>query len=115
MTLHIEVRGIRKSFGDREVLRGVSAGFERGEVAVVMGGSGSGKTTLLKIMGGLDKPNGGAVLVSGVDIVPLDETELKSVRKRIGMVFQYSALLDWMTVAENVAFPLREHSRHGTA
>ncbi len=77
----------------------------------MIGGSGSGKTTLLKIMGGLDKPSGGAVLVSGVDIVPLGEKELNPVRKRIGMVFQYSALLDWMTVAENVAFPLREHSR----
>jgi phospholipid/cholesterol/gamma-HCH transport system ATP-binding protein len=100
-----------KSFGETPVLRDVNAGFRRGEIAVVIGGSGSGKTTLLKILGGLDKPTSGTVLVSGIDIVPLDETELLQVRKRIGMVFQYSALLDWMTVEENVAFPLREHSR----
>ena len=108
---HIEVLKLCKSFGETPVLQDVNASFRRGEIAVVIGGSGSGKTTLLKILGGLDKPTSGTVLVSGLDIVPLDETELLQVRKRIGMVFQYSALLDWMTVAENVAFPLREHSR----
>jgi phospholipid/cholesterol/gamma-HCH transport system ATP-binding protein len=83
----------------------------RGDIAVVIGRSGSGKTTLLKILGGLDKPTTGAVLIGGVDIVPLAEEQLNDVRKRIGMVFQYSALLDWMSVFENVAFPLREHTR----
>ena len=108
---HIDVRGVHKSFGETAVLSDVNATFLRGEIAVVIGGSGSGKTTLLRIMGGLDKPTRGAVLVGGVDIVPLDERALNPVRRRIGMVFQYSALLDWMTVFENVAFPLREHTR----
>jgi phospholipid/cholesterol/gamma-HCH transport system ATP-binding protein len=112
---HIEVRNLRKAFGETLVLRDVNAIFRRGEISVVIGGSGSGKTTLLKIMGGLDKPTSGSVLVSGLDIVPLAETQLNPVRKRIGMVFQYSALLDWMTVAENVAFPLHEHSRYDAA
>lgn len=107
---HITVRNVCKSFGETPVLRDVNATFERGQIAVVIGGSGTGKTTLLKIMGGLDKPTSGAVIIGGVDIVPLGETELNEVRKRIGMVFQYSALLDWMTVFDNVAFPLREHT-----
>jgi phospholipid/cholesterol/gamma-HCH transport system ATP-binding protein len=107
---HIVVRSVSKSFGETQVLRDVNATFVRGQIAVVIGGSGAGKTTLLKIMGGLDKPTSGAVVVAGLDIVPLNETKLNEVRKRIGMVFQYSALLDWMTVFENVAFPLREHS-----
>lgn len=112
---HIVVRNVSKSFGDAQVLCDVNATFGRGEIAVVIGGSGTGKTTLLKIMGGLEKPTSGAVLIAGVDIVPLDEAALNAVRKRIGMVFQYSALLDWMTVADNVAFPLHEHTRASAA
>lgn len=108
---HVVARAVQKSFGETEVLRDVNLAVRRGEIAVVIGGSGTGKTTLLKILGGLDKPNSGAVLIAGVDIVPFDEERLNPVRKRIGMVFQYSALLDWMTVFENVAFPLREHTR----
>ena len=112
---HITVRHLSKSFGDTQVLRDVNATFARGQIAVVIGGSGTGKTTLLKILGGLDKPTSGSVVVAGVDLVPLDETELNEVRKRIGMVFQYSALLDWMNVFDNVAFPLREHTRDDAA
>jgi len=112
---HVTVRHVSKSFGDAQVLRDVNASFTRGQIAVVIGGSGTGKTTLLKIMGGLDKPSSGSVVVAGVDLVPLDETQLNGVRKRIGMVFQYSALLDWMSVFDNVAFPLREHTREGAA
>jgi phospholipid/cholesterol/gamma-HCH transport system ATP-binding protein len=108
---HVVVRGVSKWFGDHEVLRDASAAALHGEIAVFIGKSGSGKTTLLKIMGGLDKPTRGAVLIDGTDIVPLDEAALNAVRRRIGMVFQYSALLDWMTVFDNVAFPLREHTR----
>lgn len=113
--LHIAVQHVSKSFGEACVLRDVNATFLRGEIAVVIGGSGSGKTTLLKIMGGLDKPSSGAVTIDGLDIVPLAEAELNAVRRRIGMVFQYSALLDWMTVFENVAFPLREHTKASPA
>jgi phospholipid/cholesterol/gamma-HCH transport system ATP-binding protein len=114
-TAHVTVRHVSKSFGDAQVLRDVNATFVRGQIAVVIGGSGTGKTTLLKILGGLDKPTGGSVVVAGIDLVPLDEIELNAVRKRIGMVFQYSALLDWMSVFDNVAFPLREHTRVGVA
>jgi phospholipid/cholesterol/gamma-HCH transport system ATP-binding protein len=110
-TAHVTVRHVSKSFGDSQVLRDVNVGFPRGQIGVVIGGSGSGKTTLLKIMGGLDKPNSGSVVVAGVDLVPLSEPALNTVRKRIGMVFQYSALLDWMSVFDNVAFPLREHTQ----
>jgi phospholipid/cholesterol/gamma-HCH transport system ATP-binding protein len=110
---HIVVRHVHQRFGSAEVLRDVSMSVHRGEIAVVIGGSGSGKTTLLKIVGALDKPSAGEVLIGGRNIVPLDEDELNAVRKRIGMVFQYSALLDWMTVFDNVAFPLREHTPLG--
>jgi phospholipid/cholesterol/gamma-HCH transport system ATP-binding protein len=112
---HIVVEHVGKSFGEAVVLDDVDTTFLRGEISVVIGGSGSGKTTLLKILGGLDKPSKGAVVIDGVDIVPLAETELNQVRKRIGMVFQYSALLDWMTVFDNVAFPLREHTSSSPA
>lgn len=114
-TAHIRVQNISKTFGDTPVLRDVSATFLRGQIAVVIGGSGTGKTTLLKIIGGLDKPTSGAVFINELNIVPLREVELNEVRKRIGMVFQYSALLDWMTVFDNVAFPLREHTRSTAA
>ena len=108
---HLVVRGVSKRFDGREVLRNINATALRGEIAVIIGKSGSGKTTLLKIMGALEKPTSGAVLIGGIDVVPLDEEKLNAVRRRIGMVFQYSALLDWMTVFENVAFPLREHTK----
>ncbi len=112
---HVEVRGVEKSFGGAQVLRDVNATFLRGQIAVVIGASGTGKTTLLKILAALDKPTRGAVLIGGVDIAQLDEADLNQVRRHIGMVFQYSALLDSMTVFDNVAFPLREHTRASSA
>jgi phospholipid/cholesterol/gamma-HCH transport system ATP-binding protein len=111
MTPHVVVRGVTKRFDDHEVLRDANATALRGEIGVFIGKSGTGKTTLLKIMGALEKPTTGAVIIGGVDIVPLEEGKLNEVRRRIGMVFQYSALLDWMTVFDNVAFPLREHTQ----
>jgi phospholipid/cholesterol/gamma-HCH transport system ATP-binding protein len=80
-------------------------------VTVIIGGSGAGKTTLLKILIGLDRPTSGSVRVNDLDITKLSERELNRVRQRFGMVFQYSALLDSMNVLENVAFPLREHTK----
>jgi phospholipid/cholesterol/gamma-HCH transport system ATP-binding protein len=82
-----------------------------GEIAVVIGGSGAGKTTLLKILIGLDRPTSGSVILDGVDLAKLSERELNKTRRKLGMVFQYSALLDSMNVLENVAFPLREHTK----
>lgn len=108
---HIVVQGLQKTFGESAVLTNVNASFLRGQISVVIGGSGAGKTTLLKILGGLERPTGGSVSIGGVDIARLPEPELNQVRKRIGMVFQYSALLDSMTVFENVVFPLHEHAK----
>ncbi|HEV8245644.1 MAG TPA: ATP-binding cassette domain-containing protein, partial [Polyangiaceae bacterium] len=93
------------------VLKDVNMTIARGQVAVVIGGSGAGKTTLLKILIGLDRPTSGSVLVDGVDIAKLRPRQLNEVRKKFGMVFQYSALLDSMNVLDNVAFPLREHTK----
>lgn len=108
---HIVVRDLVKRFGQTEVLRGISMTVQRGETAVVIGGSGAGKTTLLRILIGLEKPTSGQVFIDGQDIVPLGELQMNRVRKKFGMVFQYSALLDSLTVMDNVAFPLREHTK----
>jgi phospholipid/cholesterol/gamma-HCH transport system ATP-binding protein len=109
--IHIEVRGVSKSFGTKEVLQDINLSFGRGRVTVIIGGSGTGKTTLLRLLIGLEKPTSGAILVDGEDIVPLGDMAMNRVRKKFGMVFQYAALLDSMTVLDNVAFPLREHTR----
>jgi len=104
---------VTKRFGDFVALREIDLTVRRGDVAVIIGGSGAGKTTLLKILIGLDKPTTGAVYIDGRDIAPLGERKLNEVRKKFGMVFQYSALLDSMNVLENVAFPLHEHTKLG--
>ena len=106
---HIFVDDVKKNFGSTTVLRGVSMHFKRRETAVVIGGSGAGKTTLLRMLIALEKPTTGHIWVDGEDLAPLDEYQLNTVRKKFGMVFQYAALLDSLTVFENVAFPLREH------
>jgi phospholipid/cholesterol/gamma-HCH transport system ATP-binding protein len=108
---HIVVSGLTKSFGDFHALRDIDMRIRRGDIVVIIGGSGAGKTTLLKILIGLDKATSGQVLIDGRDMAPLGERELNKLRRKFGMVFQYSALLDSMTVLENVAFPLREHTR----
>lgn len=108
---HIVVQHLEKSFGTNRVLRDVNMTIGRGDVAVIIGGSGAGKTTLLKILIGLDRPTSGAVLVDGVDMTRLPPRKLNELRRKFGMVFQYSALLDSMNVLDNVAFPLREHTK----
>jgi phospholipid/cholesterol/gamma-HCH transport system ATP-binding protein len=105
------VRGLRKSFGDTEVLKGIDMICRRGETTCVVGGSGAGKTTLLRLVVALDKPSGGQIFVEGEDTVPMGESDLNRVRMKFGMVYQYAALLDSITVLENVAFPLIEHTR----
>jgi phospholipid/cholesterol/gamma-HCH transport system ATP-binding protein len=104
----IEVRDLWKSFGDNQVLKGISITIQRGEVYVVLGGSGSGKTVLMKHVIGLFKPDRGTVRVDGVEISGLTGKALTEARGVFGMVFQGAALFDSMTVFENVAFPLRE-------
>jgi len=108
---HIAVGKLCKNFGATVVLRDVELTVARGAIAVVIGGSGAGKTTLLKLLIGLDRPTSGSIHIAGHDIAPLSERELNEVRKKLGMVFQYSALLDSMNVLDNVAFPLREHRK----
>jgi len=108
---HIVVEGLEKRFGTFVALTEVSMNIPRGDVTVIIGGSGAGKTTLLKILIGLDRPTSGSIRIDDLDIAKLSERELNRVRQRFGMVFQYSALLDSMDVLDNVAFPLREHTR----
>jgi len=108
---HLEVRSLQKSFGETTVLTDVNMSIGRGHIAVIIGGSGAGKTTLLRILIGLERPSSGSVLVSGQDIAKLSDRELNKIRRKFGMVFQYSALLDSMNVMDNVAFPMREHTK----
>lgn len=102
----IEIRNIKKSFGEKVVLHDVSAQMEAGNANLIIGSSGSGKTVLMKIMIGLMPVDSGAVLYEGKDITRMNEKELKDLRKQIGMLFQGSALFDSKTVEENVMFPL---------
>ncbi len=106
----IKVVDVYKSFLRQKVLEGVSFEVYPGETFTIIGGSGQGKSVLLKLLLGLIKPEKGSIFLWGKDIVPLDEDEILPMRKRIGMVFQASALFDSLTVYENIAFPLREHT-----
>lgn len=106
----IEVRGLKKSFNSNPVLRGVDFDVEDGEILVIIGKSGCGKTVLLKHLIGLMKPDGGEIVVDGVEINRAKRSEVLQVRKRFGMLFQSAALFDSLTVEENIALPLREHS-----
>jgi phospholipid/cholesterol/gamma-HCH transport system ATP-binding protein len=105
----IVLEDVKKTFGNEAVLRGVSLTCRRGETTVVIGGSGAGKTTLLRHIVALEQPSSGNIIIEGENIVGLPERELNRIRRKFGMVYQYAALLDSITVLENVAFPLVEH------
>jgi phospholipid/cholesterol/gamma-HCH transport system ATP-binding protein len=107
----ISLRNLRVNYGDREILHGISFDVLRGETLVILGGSGSGKSTLLRTLVGLEKPTSGEIWIKGKNIAALSESELDEIRKRIGMSFQGGALFGSMTVGENVALPLREHTK----
>jgi phospholipid/cholesterol/gamma-HCH transport system ATP-binding protein len=107
----VALDGVYLKRGDRQVLRGLSCGFPRGRISVVLGGSGCGKSTLMRLVGGLTRPDRGVVRVAGEDITRMSTRRLFGIRERIGMLFQGGALLDSMTVFDNVALPLREHSK----
>jgi phospholipid/cholesterol/gamma-HCH transport system ATP-binding protein len=111
----VELRDVHKRFEDKEILRGVSLTAERGETVVIMGGSGSGKTVTLRLVAGLIRPSSGTVQVFGQRIDDLGEEELLPIRRRMGYVFQGAALFDSLSVLENVAYPLREHTSLGEA
>jgi phospholipid/cholesterol/gamma-HCH transport system ATP-binding protein len=106
----VEFIDIHKAFGPKQVLRGASLKVYRGEVLVILGGSGTGKSVTLRHMLGLDAPDSGRVVIEEEDVTDLPEEELYRIRKKFGMLFQSGALFDSMTVFENVAFPLREHT-----
>jgi phospholipid/cholesterol/gamma-HCH transport system ATP-binding protein len=107
---HVELAQVSMAFGDRPVFTNLSCAFPAGRVSVVLGGSGSGKSTLLRLIAGLIRPQAGRIMVEGEDITRLSERALFRTRRKLGMLFQAGALLDSMTVFENVAFPLREHT-----
>jgi phospholipid/cholesterol/gamma-HCH transport system ATP-binding protein len=107
----IDVQDLYKGFDGFGVLKGITLQMMPGTTTVVLGGSGSGKTVLMKHIMGLFKPDRGRVIVDGQDISIMGRQELSTFRERMGMVFQSSALFDSMTVGDNVAFPLREHTR----
>ena len=105
---HILFEGVHMAFDDRVVHRSLSCSFARGRISVILGGSGSGKSTLLRLIGGLVRPDAGRILVAGSDVTRLSDDELFDVRSRLGMLFQHGALLDSLTVFDNLALPLRE-------
>jgi phospholipid/cholesterol/gamma-HCH transport system ATP-binding protein len=107
----ISVRDAVVSYNGRRVLDGVSLDISRGETMVLLGGSGSGKSTLLRQIIGLEHPESGQVLVNGVDLAKSTPRDLKRVRRSIGVAFQNSALFNSMSVEDNIALPLREHTR----
>lgn len=109
------VRGLVKSFAERRVLDQVDFDVYAGECFVVLGRSGSGKSVTLRQLNGLDRPDAGSVTFDGVELTSLPEQQLFPLRRRIGMLFQGGALFDSMTVSDNVAFPLREHTRLSAA
>lgn len=107
----VELRDLHKSFGDNQVLRGVSLTVARGESIVIVGGSGTGKSVTLRHVIGLVRPDQGHVIIEGKDLCCLAPFELNRVRRRFGMSFQEGALFDSMSVFENIAFPLRRHTK----
>jgi phospholipid/cholesterol/gamma-HCH transport system ATP-binding protein len=108
--VHVRIRDVHKSYGAHHVLKGVSLDIHRGKTNLIIGPSGSGKTVLMRQLIRLERPDSGQLLVNGLDFATLEGLDLASMRRTFGMVFQMSALFDSMTVFDNVAFPLREHT-----
>lgn len=107
----IRLEGVAKSFGDRTILDGLDLHVERGEVFALMGRSGTGKSVTLKHMVGLMQPDAGSVWIDGVNLATMDKRALKNLRRRFGYLFQSAALINWLDIEDNVALPLREHTR----
>src|SRR5438067_12934645 len=107
----ISLRNLRVSYGEREILHGISFDVMRGETLVILGGSGSGKSTLLRTLVGLETTSAGEIWLKGKNIAAISSQEMDEIRKKIGMSFQGGALFGSMTVGENVALPLREHTK----
>src|SRR5579875_3244907 len=107
-TCPIEVRHVSIAFGEKHALTDVSFQLGCGETLMLLGATGSGKSVLLKLIAGLLKPDSGEIIIEGQNIVPLRESELYPIRRRMGIVFQEGAIFDSLSVYENIAFPLRE-------
>jgi phospholipid/cholesterol/gamma-HCH transport system ATP-binding protein len=107
----VEIRDVTFKYGTRTILANLSLGIERGKITAIMGGSGCGKTTLLNLIGGRIKPNEGQVIVDGINVPDLDKKALFELRKRMALLFQTGALFTDLSVFENVAFPIREHTK----
>ena len=107
----VQIRNLRFTRGERMIFNGVDLDIQRGKVTAIMGPSGTGKTTLLRLIGGQLRPQSGSIVVDGLDIAKLSRGELYELRKRIGMLFQSGALLTDLNVYDNIAFPLREHTK----
>jgi len=110
---HVDVVSVRLAFGERRVFDGLSCRFSQGKVSVILGASGVGKSTLLRLLAGLIRPDYGDLWIGEQEISRLPERQLRKVRRRLGMMFQGGALLDSMSVFDNVALPLREHTTLG--
>jgi phospholipid/cholesterol/gamma-HCH transport system ATP-binding protein len=107
----ISLRNLRVCYGEREILHGISFDVMHGETLVILGGSGSGKSTLLRTLVGLERPSSGEIWLKGQNIAAISSDEMDEIRKKIGMSFQGGALFGSMTIGENVALPLREHTK----
>jgi phospholipid/cholesterol/gamma-HCH transport system ATP-binding protein len=106
----VELAGVTFGYDRRALLKGVDMAIPRGRVVAIMGGSGCGKTTILRLIGGALRPKGGKIVVAGQSVAHLDRDGLYALRRRIGMLFQFGALFTDLTVFENIAFPIREHT-----
>ena len=107
----VEIENVSFGYGARPILKGINLTARRGQVIAIMGNSGCGKTTLLRLIGGQIKPSGGIVRVAGQDVSKLNQDDLYLMRRKMGMLFQFGALFTDMSVFDNIAFQLREHTR----
>jgi phospholipid/cholesterol/gamma-HCH transport system ATP-binding protein len=106
----IEFRNLSFGYGERLILDGITLSVPRGQVTALMGASGGGKTTILRLIGGQNRAQTGQLLFDGQDVTPMDQAQIYAARRRMGMLFQFGALFADLSVFENVAFPLREHT-----
>ncbi len=111
----VVVKGLRKSFGAQQVLKGIDLEVNKGEILAVLGKSGTGKSVLLRLLIGLERPDAGSICIFGKDTTNLQMDQLNEIRLKIGFLFQEGALYDSLTIAENVAFPLRRHTKMSDA
>ncbi|MEI6382531.1 MAG: ABC transporter ATP-binding protein [Betaproteobacteria bacterium] len=111
----VDIQNLSFGYGERRILDGISMQVLRGKITALMGASGGGKTTVLRLIGGQYKAQSGKILVNGQDVGQMNQTDLYAARRRMGMLFQFGALFTDLSVFDNVAFPLREHTPMGEA